>query len=125
MSSKNLWGDLKELEIIRSPKSILQEQADYLTKATEGVLMGKVDEDVRRSTFSYDLDVVVPSLNDYAYTLLTILHPLEFYPVQIKAGKPPTDITCPSEEAFERAIGTILSSPEVRKVLSRLVSQAQ
>jgi hypothetical protein len=124
--SKNLWGDLSALEKIRTPKSILQEQAGYLSQVTEGMLVAKVDDDMAPigGTFRYDLDIHVPALNDYVYTLLSIRHPLELYPVQLSSNRPPKLINCADEQALQDAIESILSSSDVKKVLSRLLSQA-
>ena len=47
-TAKSMWGDLSDLETVRTPKAILVEQAIFLTKATSNVLVGDV-KDVRRS----------------------------------------------------------------------------
>src|SRR5580700_1642574 len=96
---RNLWGDLTTLEKVRTPKSILQEQASYLTQATEGVLVGSLD-DARlsgRGSFTYDLEVEVPALNGYTFTLLRINHSVELYPVQVTSTSAKVDVTCPDE----------------------------
>ncbi|MCA9115787.1 MAG: hypothetical protein KDA79_11940 [Planctomycetaceae bacterium] len=126
MATKNLWGDLKDLPLMRTPRGILQEQAEILSTATEGILRGRVDErqcQDNNGALSYDLDIVVPSLNSYTYTLLTIEHPIELFPVHVYSlSFKPT--TCETEEEFEAAIENILSSSKVRQVLSSLLSQA-
>ncbi len=123
---KSLWGNLSKLERVRSPKSLLDEQASVLTDATDGVLVGKVENSNFETTnaFRYDLDVVVPTLNHYTYTLLSIQYPLDLYPVQINSRTPIRQVDCQNEEELERGIASILSSAEVRKILSRLISQA-
>jgi hypothetical protein len=123
--AKNLWGDLSQLEAIRSPKAVLLEQAQLLTDATKGVLVGVVGErEEYGDNFGYDLDVTVPTLNNYSYTVLTIRHSLDLYPVAIAARRPPKDLTCDNEQDFERALEAILGSAEVKDVLARLRSQA-
>lgn len=121
---KNLWGDLKNLERVRTPKSILEDQAGYLTQATEGELVGEVEGGKLGRDFQYDLNVRVPSLNNYTYTILAIAHSLELYPVRVTSQRPPESINCLDQASFEGAIESILSSQEVKLVLSRLVSQA-
>ncbi|MGA3189411.1 MAG: hypothetical protein ABSF22_20090 [Bryobacteraceae bacterium] len=121
--AKNLWGDLSSLEIVRTPKTILDEQAVLLTKATEGILAGVVEDETRSRSFRYSLNVVVPALNNYKYEILEVLHPLEIYPVRLLCERPKVDATIKSEEDFEDVIAKVLSSPEVRSVLSRLKSQ--
>ena len=125
MSARNLWGDLGALEIVRTPKDILKEQASFLTKATEGVLVGNVDEMDANGDFRYDLDVQVPSLNDYTYTLLSITHGLDLYPVRVSARADALTETCDDETEFEAVLRTVLSSKQVKLILSRLLSQAR
>jgi hypothetical protein len=125
MTSKNLWGDLRNFETIRTPKAILEEQARYLTDATGGLLVGNVDPRAQSpSAFAYDLDVQVPSLNNYVYTVLSISHDVDLYPVVIKCSKPIVRLDCEDQQQFEVSIGSILASPEVKHVLSALVAQA-
>jgi hypothetical protein len=122
---KNLWGDLSALETVRSPKKILLEQAAALTAATKGILVGEVDaRDAVGGFFAYDLDITVPTLNNYVYTVLSVRHPLELYPVTVLTSKPPRTVSCSDEQEFETTLETILGSAEVRNVLSRLRSQA-
>ena len=124
MASKNMWGDLSKLEVARSPKAILQEQGDYLTKATGGVLVGTIGARVVASGFAYDLDVEIPALNNYRYTILTIEHDATLYPVTVRAERPTESYQCEDEEEFETVIESILGSEDVQLILSRLLSQA-
>jgi len=125
MSSKNLWGDLSDLETVRTPQAILHEQAGYLTEATESALVGKVEvRNIVSSDFCYDLDVLVPALNNYTYTILTISHSVNLYPVRVHAGAKGISSRCENEEEFEETVAQILSSKEVKRILSRLLSQA-
>ncbi len=124
MSVKNLWGDLSNLERVLTPKEILSDQASLLTQATKGVLVGQVSNNNEYGGFVYDLEVRVPALNNYTYTILTIQHQIELYPVRILANDGRTLATCQSEDGYISALYDILSSKEVKLVLSRLLSQA-
>ena len=119
-----MWGDLSKLEVVRSPKAILQEQGDYLTKATGGVLVGTIGTRVVGSHFEYDLDVEVPALNNYRYTILTIEHDATLYPVTVRSSNPSDVYQGGDEAAFEATIEYILGSEDVKLILSRLLSQA-
>ena len=128
MASKNLWADLSQLEIVRTPRTVLLEQAQYLTQAAKGILEGRVDDesiDVAAAGFRYDLNVRVPALNNFLVTVLWIEHGLELYPVRLMARRPVRDVSCANEAEFEKAIESILTSPEVKTVLSRLLSQVK
>ena len=98
--AKNLWGDLSSLATVRTPKTLLEEQANVLTEATAGLLMGRVYDlaplgrDPRvslsddRAKFRYDFDVLVPALNNYRYTILSVYYPLELYPLDAENLQP-------------------------------------
>jgi hypothetical protein len=120
--AKSLWGDLTSLTVVRTPKTILEEQASVLTEATKGMLVGVVEDEPQSNGFRYTLNVVVPALNNYRYTILSIYHPLELYPLTLLTNMPiPSHME--NEEAFETAVEKVLSSPDVRSALSHLKSQ--
>ena len=126
MSTKSLWGDLTDIEIVRTPKEVLNEQANALTEATKGVLVGSVTVREVPPKFIYDLDVSVPALNNYTYTILTITHEITLYPVRVTVAVTTRARfeTCENEEEFVHFLENLLSSKDVRFILSRLLSQA-
>jgi hypothetical protein len=123
MPGKSLWGDLSDLEIVRTPKEILKEQAEALTEATEGVLVGRVDASGPANNFSYELNVVVPRLNNYTYTIVTATHQIDLYPVRVYVNTTQRWQSCENEQNFVSVLEAILSSKEVKRILSRLLSQ--
>lgn len=127
MAAKNLWGDLSDMQSVRTPVALLIEQSEFLTNTMEGVLVGRVHKlkMIGTEDFIYDFDVVVPNLNDYIYTLLRISHPVELYPVDLSAAKPPTVVTCENEKDLEEAVSAVLSSAQVKAVISSLLAQAE
>jgi hypothetical protein len=120
---KNLWGDLGSLAIVRTPKTVLEEQAALLTEATKGLLVGRVLDETQGESFHYDLAVIVPALNNYKYTILSVIHSLKIYPVRIRAQRPPVTTGHLSLDAFEKGIERVLTSSAVRSALSHLRSQ--
>jgi len=129
MSSKSLWGDLSDLETVPTPKSILLEQATYLTEATDNLLVGIIDDQdttAHGGEFIYELNVQVPALNNYSFTLARVLHNIDLYPVVVYSSialeKP---AQCSNEDDFKRTLSDILSSGEVKKILSSLLSQVK
>ena len=127
MSNENFWGDLNGLEIVQTPKNILMNQANFLTKATEGLLIGQVDDE-RTSVphFRYSLEVRVPGLNNYIFTILAIDHSLELYPVEVYLTfKRETRIICQTQNDFESILKENLASKDVKFILSRLLSQVK
>lgn len=123
MATENLWGDLHSIKKVETPKSILVDQANILTKATDGLLEGRIDSDAEGDHFSHDLDVIVPSLNNYVYTLITVEHEIELYPTTVTG--PDGEIECQNDEEFKTKLGEVLRSKKVRRVLSSLLSQIE
>jgi hypothetical protein len=108
---------------VRTPKTIIEEQAQLLTEATQGMLVGAVEDLTDPGQFIYTLNVIVPALNNYKYRILTVLHPLEMYPAHLTSNRPLLSKLLASEGDFEAAVETVLSSTEVKSALSHLKSQ--
>jgi hypothetical protein len=126
MALKSLWGDLSQVAAnVRTPRTILLEQAKVLTDETKGELVGSVGEGHYGENLRYSLNIKVPVLNNYLVAILAADHGVDLYPVRLVASRPPTDFMCRDEEEFEKAVGSVLSSPEIRSVISRLLSQLQ
>jgi hypothetical protein len=119
---KNLWGDLSTLERVRTPKAILEEQASYLGEATRGALVGAVDQ-MGTGEFLFSFSVRVPALNNYEYSIFSVRHGIELYPAQIVCAKPLVTSKCKDQEELEKTVEQILSSTDVKLILSRLLSQ--
>ncbi|MBW4514016.1 MAG: hypothetical protein KME11_02170 [Timaviella obliquedivisa GSE-PSE-MK23-08B] len=123
-SQKSLWGDLSKPDIVRTPFTILKEQAAILSEATDGLLVGDVRRIQNQEKQNIELRVVAPSLDNYRYSILSVIHDIKLYPLSLNNLANDTyHRQCDSEEAFEQALGEILSSPEVRKVISTLLSE--
>lgn len=89
------------------------------------MLVGKVRDSTSLGSFRYDLEVHVPSLNNYIYSLLFILHEITLYPVRLRCALASgANSSCDDEAEFVQALREILSSEDVRAILSRLRSQA-
>jgi hypothetical protein len=119
---KNLWGDLSTLVKVRTPKAILEEQASFLGEATKGALVGFVNQ-TGSGTFIFTFGVQVPSLNGYVYSMFNVMHDIELYPAKVICSKPLVNSKCEDPEKFEAVVAEILSSHEVKTILSRLISQ--
>jgi len=123
-SQKSLWGDLSQPEIVRTPFTILKEQAAILSNATSGLLIGDVERFQNQSQENVVvLRVIAPSLDNYHYSILAVTHDIKLYPLSLRnLAIDSYEKQCNSEEAFEQALGEALSSPEVRKVISSLLA---
>ena len=127
---KNLWGDLPIEEAIRTPYVILKEQASILNGATNGLLIGRVSKEnsrySSRDDFSILLEITVPSMDNYSVSIVRIEYPITIYPSRIYNLVIDTNsLECNTEEDLDRKLGEILSSSEVKRIISGLLSEVR
>ena len=127
MAVKNLWGDLPELSDVRSPATILREQASLLTQMTKGTLQGEVSLLKRKDKFDLTLRILAPALDNYSYTVLGVVYPIEMYPADVfdAHNLPPIPRSCTDEESLQSTLANILSSSRTQKVISHLLAQSK
>ncbi|MEM8638771.1 MAG: hypothetical protein AAGG51_08170 [Cyanobacteria bacterium P01_G01_bin.54] len=139
---KNLWGTLPNGELDQpTPKSILKDQAKFLTEMTNGSLVGEVGKITHAYQGSLQLvsqqpspvivdslKIKVPALDDYIYGVAQIEYKLPTtYPVTL------TNLADPDEEAkqyltleeFEAGLEAVLTSEQVRNIIRILLEQAE
>ena len=126
MTTKNMWGDIPEVDSVRTPASMLREQAQILSKRTKGLLNGHVSRNIEDITgkFLYTLAVRAPALDNYRYIVLEITHGLELYPVDLRYIDGLT-VESKTEEEFLRNVEKKLQSEDVRKAITSLLSQSK
>ena len=117
----DFWGEIGTAEV-RTPLSILREQAALLGKKTKGLVEAMVDTDTSGRDFRHRFKLVVPALDNYAYELFRITNGIDLYPVTaFDAGK---QLTLRSEDAFLDWLKEKLSSPETKKITANLLALA-
>ena len=128
MDKKDLWGNFEKTQVPTNPKKILKEQADAIGTRTKYVLKGRVvgksETKGNKPSFSSALLVEAKRIDNYTYNLLLINYPLEMYPVKVYSFAHNKSYMCDTEEEFIEKLGEILSSEEVMKTISALVSQS-
>ncbi len=120
--SENLWGEMPDVSNMRTPHAILLEQAEMLTKATKGVLVGNVTQGTSGQNFLSSLIITAPSLN-YQYVVLNIAHPISIYPLNFIFRPTNTPYTIPNEAAFMERLKASLSDTRVKNVIAGLLAQ--
>src|SRR5262245_10540273 len=102
-----------------SPVAILREQAELLTRKTEGAVRGQVRPGSGgEGQFIHTFLATVPQLDGYTYELFSVQHGIPFYPVTLATS--PTNEgrrTANSHEAFLEALKQVLHSPETVSVI--------
>lgn len=125
MSGSNLWGDLSTLKMIRTPKTILIEQADILNQATGGVIRAQIGTSQSGDTLNYSLMVVAPALNNYSYTITYITHDINIYPCKLYDPATSQWAVCQNEADLNQKLGALLGGEKTRRVIESLLSQSR
>ncbi|MGA2882349.1 MAG: hypothetical protein ABSG13_25630 [Bryobacteraceae bacterium] len=115
----DLWGEIAP-SAVRTPVSILREQAALLGVKTNHLVEGQVETQISGRTFYHSFNLVVPALENYSYELFKIYHGVNIYPVHVG---PQIDALA-NEEAFVTWLGQKLSSPETKRIIGNLLAQA-
>lgn len=118
----DFWGDI-EIPVIRTPAAIMREQAALLGKKTKNIIEGAVETRISDGAFHHSLDLVVPSLDNYTYRLLSIEHGVELYPVTVGDSRFLNRSKLKTEEEFEAWLRDRLSSPETKRIIGNLLAQ--
>ena len=128
---ESFWA-IPDVTDLRTPLSILREQAAALTDQTKGTLVGLVGtENWDDGNIKIKLDISVPALNDYRYRILSYDQPLlELYPGRLYPSPEPnvgegSYKPIGDEAAFVSSVKAILSSERVKRSLAALLAQAK
>ncbi len=121
--AENLWGDLPGAEDVKTPLAFLREQAEQLSSLSTGVLEGTVKSSTDfLGRFLHELSIVVPALGGYRYSVVTVRHDLELYPLTvIREGD---EIRAEDADDYVDILRTVLSSDAVRRVIAALLAQS-
>ena len=126
MTVDNLWGDLPKLENLKSPRKILQEQADLLSAMTDDNLRGHVRTETAGEEIVHELEVIAPYINNYRTTVLRITHGPVIYPVHVQQGTNlGRSLLCNDSVTLIQALKGVLQSAEVRKLIASLITQSR
>jgi hypothetical protein len=116
---------------LRTPTTILKEQAEALTQQTGGLLKGEVSLRPAKSGGGHGLTgsiatltIAVPAIDSYFVTALSYQHGLESYPGALFLNFENRSVEVADESAFTHALRAALSSTKTQNVLSNLLSQA-
>jgi len=123
-SNNDLWPDLTSEPEEKSPLLILREQAEKLGAKTANLIEAEVT--ANPSTI-YDgcLDVrfilKAPALNGYEYVLLSLIQPVDLYPVYWAEDH--TEVK--NEQEFKEYLKTLFKSDRTVKIISSLIAQSK
>lgn len=129
MSPKNLWGSLQTMDSARTPTVVLQEQAGLLGQLTDEILAGRVSRSSvykKPDRIGASLTVVAPALGHYIVSILSVEYPLAVaYPALVHNNIDENEWQVETEEELNKVLSDILSSENVRKIISSLIAESQ
>jgi hypothetical protein len=119
---ESFWS-IPSADAVRTPLTLLREQATALTQQTKGALVGTVETSPVGDYLVIELSIQVPALNNYKLRLLSYHQPMAMYPGGLSTVSGDS-IDVGNEEEFERSLKEILSSDKVSGLVGSLLSQA-
>ena len=127
MTADNYWGDLDldNLADVKTPTDILREQGELLTKATNGILEGKVTVETGDDEFTVYFDLTSPFLGNYEFTVIKLDHDIRLYPLEYEDYVLDKIYEIVDEEEFSNYLSNTLSSKQMHGILATLVSQSR
>jgi hypothetical protein len=127
MTTKNLWPEFSLAELPRTPKIILNEQAEFLARRTKNLLAGNIRVNSLESNHSeiyYDFDIIAPNLNGYRYNLFKIKHKtISLYPCTLIEDVYKSHIINDEDELLSK-LQEIFNSIQTQKVIKSLIAQS-
>lgn len=129
----DLWGDLPNVQDAKSPRHLLQEQAEKLEEKTGGVLRGAVRTFAEGSAIVMELDIVAPYINNYSVTVVRLTHGQVIFPLHVirqlyeEGGYFDRDAVdeCHSYAELEASLMKVLQSSRVKAVIESLLIQSK
>lgn len=115
----DLWGGF-EPAAVRTPVSILRQQAALLGDKTKHLVQARVVTKTDRSAFYHSFRLLVPALDEYTYELFSVHHGVDLYPVTAYGEARPLK----TEDEFVEWLRALLSSESTKRIISNLMGQA-
>jgi hypothetical protein len=126
MSGENMWGEIEAPVNQRTPTSILREQASILSQLTRGVLIGSIEQEpTKNNILIYDFSITAPAINNHKFLILTLQYSITIYPLTLTDHTTHVQRQCLNEEVFTSTLKSVLSSVQVRRVISALLIQSR
>jgi hypothetical protein len=126
MSAENMWGEINDPRDQKTPTMILREQAAILNQLTRGILIGSIDQEpTQNNTLIYNFAITAPAINNHKFSILTVQYSLTIYPLTLTDHTTHVQRQCLNEDAFASTLKSILSSTQVKRVISALLVQSR
>jgi len=121
--SLDLWPEIAAADI-RTPVSILRQQAALLGKHTNNLLEAKVVTQQWTGGFLHRFFIAMPIIG-YQLELFTVFHDVMLYPVKINPVGDVNPAELESEKDLIAWLKGTLNSAETKRILTTLMAQAE
>lgn len=123
----DLWPeDLGVATDIKPPVAILREQADLLTKKTQGKLEGRITSSGKPDkTFTHQFFITAPALDEYSFRLLSIHHPIDYYPLVLSFDAVNRSTQCGDESEYINVLRDTLADEKTKKIITAILAQLE
>ncbi len=135
----DLWPNDLATVTMRSPFTILKEQAALLGAKTSNIVKARVQRTHGRPlpapspAFRYDFLITAPALDNYTYRLFYLDYDVDFYPVRFVMDEAIANelgivrgqaLNAAGEQEFTDILKQIFASQKTRQVIQAILSQA-
>lgn len=139
---ENLWPNFNELQKIKTPKEILDEQGKLLPKLTNDLVYATIETSNIFNTdfsvgtkydFTYDFNIKGSKLENYKFKVLTVGHNISVFPVRVRldpemrkeAGITKQDIIVENQNEFTNLLRDVFSSSRLKYVIASIISMSK
>lgn len=127
MTPKSLWGELPVTSEVRTPVTVLREQAAIFNEKYQGVLSAELRQAriANEKLVAYTLSIVAPALNGYSVEILEVIHGVDLKKIDLFSDafdKAP--VSCGDMTCFEEAVASVLGSARTKRIIEVLLAQA-
>jgi hypothetical protein len=123
----DLWPQIESVNV-RTPGTILKQQAALLGKHTKNLIEGRVATRAHSGGFLHSFLIDVPTL-DYTFELFAVANDLNLYPVRVDTLSRNFGVSSHapliSEAEFVDWLKAVLNSAETKRILATLMAQAE
>ncbi len=131
MNSTNLWPSFGEIQIIKTPKIILKEQASFLESITSGYINTEIKTSAHLTLLnkvSHVLKITAPIVEGYTTAIVQVDHDMiKLYPLTItsRIKAMPVAYTATSEEEFLVLLKKVFYEKETLETVHSLLAQSK
>jgi hypothetical protein len=109
---------------VMPPVRILRAQQESIPKKTNGLIEAMIKTSSEGDVFYHFFYLTVPSLDDYTYLVLTVSHPIHFYPLQVRSFTGERT-ECADEVSYINALAETFRSDQFKRIMNSLIEQAK